>query len=249
VLEVMAQPWCGDLYGWRPDAGFVDAINRSLPRLEVAVWTRTGVAGLEPHPQAVHAVERAATLLQDLGHTVREVALPAGCDEQVRQALHHWFAASVNTSVSPLVPVERRELLLPYTRYLLEEGAALTASDVLAAQGVLARYASSFLAALDTVDIAVTPTTSGPPVPIGHFGTDGVEGIEDLMLAWSCYTPWVNFTGQPAVSLPTHLDSDGLPYGVQLVGRRQRDDELLALAAQLERAGLWNDIHPPCWDQ
>jgi amidase len=250
LLDVMAQPWGGDLFGWRPDTTFLDAIRRAPARpLEVAVWTQTGLAGLDPHPHAVHAVERTATLLQEQGHSVREVAIPAGYDESVRQALHTWFAASVNASVSPLIPAERRDLLLPYTRYLVHQGEALSANDVLAAQGVLARYASTFLAALDTVDIALTPTTSGPPVPLGHFDAEGVEGVADLMLAWSCYTPWVNFTGQPAVSLPSHLDDDGLPYGVQLVGRRQRDDELLAVAAQLERAGLWTVVHPPCWDQ
>jgi amidase len=76
-----------------------------------------------------------------------------------------------------------------------------------------------------------------------------VKGVADAMLAWSCYTPWANLTGQPAVSLPSHLDADGLPYGVQLVGRPRHDGELLAMAAQLEGAGLWNDLHPHCWDQ
>jgi amidase len=117
------------------------------------------------------------------------------------------------------------------------------------AQSVLARYASTFLAALDNVDVSLTPTTNGPPVPVGHFFANAVEGEADLMLDWSCYTPWANLTGQPAVSLPSHLDGDGLPYGVQLVARQRHDAELLALAAQLERADLWDDIHPPCWDQ
>jgi amidase len=250
LLDVMAQPWCGDLYRWRPDTSFDDAIKRAPARpLEVGVWTQTGLADLDPHPQAVHAVERTGTLLQELGHEVRELAIPAVYDEPVRDALRTWFAASVHAAVSPLIPVERRELLLPYTRYLFAEGEALSANDVLTAQGVLARYASAFLVALERFDIALTPTTSGPPVPVGHFLTDGVEGIADLMLAWSCYTPWANFTGQPAISLPSHLDSDGLPYGVHLVGRRHHDAALLALAAQLERAGLWSDVHPPCWDQ
>jgi amidase len=250
LMDVMAQPWCGDLYAWRPDASFVDAIKREPARpLEVAVWTQTGLVGLDPHPQAVLAVERAAARLEELGHKVRQVAIPVGYDETVRQALRIWLGASVCASVSPLVPVERRDLLLPYTRYLLEEGERLSAGEVLTAQGVLARHASGFLVALASFDVALTPTTSGPPVPVGDFLTHGVEGVPDLMLAWSCYTPWANLTGQPAISLPSHLDSDGLPYGVQVVGRRHHDGELLAVAAQLERAGLWSVAHPPCWDQ
>jgi amidase len=250
LLDVMAQPWRGDLDGWRPDTCFVDASSRAPTRpLTIGCWTQTGLDGVEPHPEAVHAVRRTASLLEELGHTVRELAIPAHYDDPVRQALHTWFAASVTASVSSLVPAEGRDLLLPYTRYLFEQGTALTATELLTAHGALARYASSYLSAFDRIDIALTPTTSGPPAPFGYFLADGVEGVADLMLAWSCYTPWANFTGQPAISLPVHLDGDGLPYGVQLVGRPRHDGMVLSLAAQLEEAARWDDVHPPCWDQ
>lgn len=67
------------------------------------------------------------------------------------------------------------------------------------------------------------------------------------MISWSCYTPWANLTGQPAASLPSHLDDDGLPYSVQLVGRLRQDATLLSLAAQLEHEGHWDAVHPPHW--
>lgn len=249
LLDVMARPWHGDLDGWRPGGRFTDAVKQSPTRpLHIAVWTETGLDGVSPHPEVVRAVERTANLLKELGHEVREVEIPALYDETVRLALRTHFASSVNAVVSSLVPPDRRDLLLPYTRYLHAEGEALSGHDLFASQGVLARYASAFLAALDNFDVALTPVTSGPPVPIGHFQAGGVEAIADTMLAWSAYTPWANLTGQPAVSLPSHVDSDGLPCGVQLIGRRREDAALLALAAQLEQSGLWDDVHPPCWD-
>lgn len=250
LLDVMAHPWSGDLYGWRPDDCFIDAVKRSLTRpLRIAVWTETGLDGLSPHPQAVLAVERTASLLEELGHDVCQLAIPARYNESVCQTLHSWFAASVSMSVSSLIPSHRRHLLLPYTRHLDAKGEALSGRDVLTAQGVLARYAGAFLSAFESFDVALTPTTSGPPAPVGHFLAEGVEAVGDSMLAWSCYTPWANFTGQPAVALPSHIDGDGLPFGVQLIGRPRHDTELLSLAAQLERAALWDCIHPPCWDQ
>lgn len=250
LLDVMAQPWAGDLYRWRPATSLPDAITQQpVRRLRIASWTGTGVDGVEPHPQAVLAVERAASQLRRLGHEVEQIELPARLDEAVRIAVRNWFASSVALVVGTLVPADRRQLLRPYTRHLLEVGEALVGGDVTAMHAVLARYASTFLAALDGFDVVLTPTTNGPPVPVGHFFSDGVEAEADLMLAWSCYTPWVNLTGQPAVSLPSHLDGDGLPHGVQLVGRQRADAELLALAVQLEGAGLWNDVRPPCWDQ
>jgi amidase len=250
LLDVMAQPWPGDLHGWRPATSFVEAVHEQPTRpLKVAVWTETGLDGIDPHPQAALAAERTASLLRELGHDVRRIAVPTQYDESVRQALRGWFAAAVGVTVPMLIPAGRRALLRPYTRYLVDSAESLSASDVVSMQSILASYASTFLAALDDVDVAVTPTTSGPPAPVGHFSTDGVEGEADLMLAWSCYTPWVNLTGQPALSLPSHLDDDGLPYGVQLVGRQRHDAELLQVAAQLEAAGLWTDTHPPCWDR
>ena len=249
LLDVMAHPAPGDLYGWQPDTTFADAVRRPVARpLRVAVWTDTGLPGAAPHPESVAAVQRTAQLLRDLGHVVDEIALPASYDDVTRTAVVHWFVTAIGTGVPAVVPAEKHHLLRPYTRYLVEQCAGLSAADAVASQAVLARYASAFLAALDPFDVALTPTTNGPPVPVGHFFTDGVEGEPERMLTWSCYTPWVNLTGQPAVSLPSHLDTDGLPHGVQLVGRRQQDTALLSLAAQLESAGLWQPAHPSCWN-
>ncbi|VVJ21961.1 Uncharacterised protein [Amycolatopsis camponoti] len=248
LLDVLAHPWSGDPDGWRADGSFADAVGRPPARRRIAVWTDPGFGDVRRHPEVVRAVERTAGLLQELGHEVREVKIPAACDDPVRLALRTHFAASVHAAVRSLVPPGRRGLLRPYTRYLWAEGEALSGAALFAAHRVLAQYASAFETALASFDVALTPVTNGPPVPLGYFEAGGVTGIADTMLAWSAPTPWANWTGRPAVSLPSHLDGDGLPYGVQLVGRRRDDASLLALAAQLERSAPWNDVHPSCWD-
>lgn len=58
------------------------------------------------------------------------------------------------------------------------------------------------------------------------------------------YTALWNVTGNPAASVPVGLADDGLPVGVQLVGRRDDETTLLALAAQLERARPWVQLRP-----
>ena len=248
LFDVMAQPWPGDLYGWHPRSSFVEAVHRAPASLKVALWTATGLDGIDPHPEAATAVERTAALLRELGHDAQEIAVPAQYDEPVRHALKALFAYSISVTVALLVPAERRHQLRPYTQHLVELGARMSGSDVVRAQSALAGFASRYLAVLDGYDIALTPTTSAAPVKVGHFFADGIEGVADLMLAWSCYTPWANFTGQPAISVPSHFDGDGLPHSVQLVARQRHDAELLALASQLESAGLWSTAHPPCWD-
>nr|WP_272954569.1 amidase [Kribbella sandramycini] len=249
LLDVMAQPWPGDLHGWRPDRQFIEAIKRPPRPLKIAVWTETGLDGITQHPETVRAVERTALLLQELGHEVREVQIPARWDDSVRSAMRTHFGYLVNLVVETIVPADRAHLLTPYTQFLNGVGAGLSGADVLTAQSSMVRFAGAFLSAFADVDIALTPVTSAPPVPIGHFEADGIEAVIDRMLEWSVHTPWANLTGQPAVALPSHLDPDGLPYGVQLVGRPRHDLELLALAAQLEGAALWDDVHPPCWSQ
>jgi len=250
LLDVMAQAGAGDLYGWRPSTSFADALRYGVTRrLRIAVWTGTGLDGLAPHPQAVLAVEHTATLLEELGHDVREISPPAACTEPVQAAIKDWLSFGISAGVPALVAADRENLLRPYTRHLLAAGRALTGDDVIRAQSVLARYAGAFLAALEDFDIALTPTTNGPPVPVGHYLTGGVESVADLMLNWSCYTPWANLSGQPAISLPSHLDADGLPHAVQLVGHQRHDAELIALAAQLETARPWHDVHPTQWRQ
>lgn len=248
LLEVMAQPWAGDIYGWTPGTSLAQASrNRPDRTLKVAWWTGTGIEGVDPHPEAARAVHRTVELLRGLGHDVREIDPPASYDETATQAFKDLFSSSVALSVPMLMPADKRELLTPYTQHLLARGEAMSGTDVLLLQTALARLASAYLARLDDFDIALTPTTSGPPVPLGHFEAEGIEQISDRMLAWSCYTPWANLTGQPAVSLPSHLDDEGLPYGIQLVAHLREDASLLSLAGQLEREGLWNAVHPPHW--
>jgi amidase len=58
--------------------------------------------------------------------------------------------------------------------------------------------------------------------------------------------PW-NITGQPAISLPLHCTSEGLPVGVQLVADMGREDVLIRVAAQLEQAAPWAAQHPDVW--
>jgi amidase len=59
------------------------------------------------------------------------------------------------------------------------------------------------------------------------------------------YTPLFNFTGQPAMSVPLHWNEDGLPIGMQFVGRYADEATLFQLAGQLERAQPWFDKRPP----
>lgn len=248
LLDVMARPHPADLFGWSAPAPFGDAARQEPKRpLKVAMWTDTGVPGVAAHPEAERAVHGAAEALRGLGHKVEQIAVPAPYDEPVRRAIDTMFGSLVATAVHAAIPAQRRDLITPYNRHLLAVGETLSGADIVAFQTALARYAGSFLAVLADFDVCLTPTTNGPPLPFGHFATTDQDEVADLMLAWSCYTPWTNLAGTPAVSLPSHLDEHGLPHGIHLVGRQRHDVELIALAAQLEHALPTSSAHPSCW--
>jgi amidase len=98
-------------------------------------------------------------------------------------------------------------------------------------------------------DLLVTPTIAAPPPRIGELGPgrdDDVAATEKIFGLIS-FTPQFNVTGQPAVSLPLAWSSEGLPIGVQFVAATAREDLLIRVASQLERARPWSHRRPPIW--
>ena len=76
-------------------------------------------------------------------------------------------------------------------------------------------------------------------------GPAEVEGVEvDPLIGW-CLTYLTNFTGHPSASVPAGL-SGGLPVGMQIIGRRYADGDVLAAAAAVERERPWRDAYQIC---
>ena len=96
-------------------------------------------------------------------------------------------------------------------------------------------------------DLLITPTMAELPPPLGEFQAPPDDPTAPLGRSGGIvvFTAPFNITGQPAVSLPLHWSAEGLPVGVQLVAGYAREDRLLQVAAQLERARPWVDRRPP----
>jgi amidase len=97
------------------------------------------------------------------------------------------------------------------------------------------------------VDVVVTPTLALQPVPVGWTWTD-TDGDPhrafDNQMLFTPFTPIVNVTGQPAMSVPLAWSGDDLPLGVHFVGRPLDEATLVRLAAQLEAARPWAHRRP-----
>ena len=243
LLDAMAGPMPGDP-SWAPPPTqtFLSACDEQPGRLRVGRWCDNAwSAGL--HPQVREAYDSASTLLAGLGHDVEDIDAPFDAS-LVPLFETVWATSSALTPVDPSREVELR----PLTRWLRERGRATTAVQFLSALAALQRASRAAVLATRAYDVVLTPTLAGLPAPVGWFREAGEPRAEfDRMLGWTPFTAVYNTTGQPAVSVPLHQTPDGLPVGVQLVGRPADELTLLRLSAQLEQARPWRDRHPPLW--
>jgi len=101
----------------------------------------------------------------------------------------------------------------------------------------------SFLAPYDAL---LTPALAERPLPLGTLDTAAPEPMSTFTRSglFTPFTPVFNASGQPGISLPLFQGEDGLPLGVQIVGRPAGEAALLALAAQLEEAQPWTHRRP-----
>jgi amidase len=144
--------------------------------------------------------------------------------------------------------VDDLSLLEPINRMLAEDARTTPSPQYAASVMELQQIARRVVAFWNDVDVVMTPTLALKPVPIGWTWQDA-DGDPYRAFAgqalFTPFTPLVNVTGQPAMSVPLHWTDDGLPVGVQFIGRAFAEGTLVRLAAQLEQAQPWRDRRPP----
>jgi amidase len=244
LLDVLAGPRVGDP-SWAPPpaSSFLAMCEREPGRLRIARFVEPVIADVQVDPECVGAWETASGLLASLGHDVVDVAVPMP-REAVRTFETCW---AVLTALS-VVPPEQEPLLRPLTRWLTERGRAASGPEFGLALGAMRRYAAACLVTLAPYDAVLTPTLATPPLPVGALRNDDDPAAD--FEAQKAFTPWTsawNVTGMPAVSLPLHRTSQGLPVGVMLAARPTEENVLLSLSAQIETAAPWAGRHPPGW--
>lgn len=112
----------------------------------------------------------------------------------------------------------------------------------LKAQKVRSLIARDFAQAFAKVDALLTPATPTPAFAAGAKTTDPVE-----MYLNDVFTVTVNLAGLPAIVVPAGLSADGLPLGLQLIGRAFDEERLLRIAQALESAAAFSARPAPWW--
>lgn len=248
MLDAVAGPAPGDPYEIAaPVRPYADPAARDPAPLRVALMTDPW-GGSPTTPATRQAVEDAARLLQTLGHAVTPAAPQPGMswDAFVEMNARIWcanLAVWIAGAASATGRPTDHTTLEPATIAALTYGRSLTGEQVIeaiASRNAVARALGTFFTSFDAV---LSPTMPGPPAVIGTLGA-GAEALDGLSWArrifeYTPFTPAANMAGLPAISLPLAMDHEARPIGVQLMAAFGREDLLLAVAGQIERAAPW----------
>lgn len=238
-----------------PDDGvdYLRGAASASKRFRVAFSPRLGDFPVDERVAAV--VRSAVGVLQGDGIEVEEVEPDFKADHNtlgrlwVRIISVHYAAIAEHWKVEGVDLLgDHAESLTPQFRQMLIDAQNVSAVDH-ALDDVLRTGVFDGLQGLfKTYDLIVSPTLAIPPVANATdrntIGPAEINGLRvDPLIGW-CMTFPINFTGHPAISVPAGLTPEGLPVGLQIVGRRHADKSVLALASRFEQAQPWLQSYP-----
>ena len=230
--------------GWDGGA-FLGPATRGEGRFQLAVMTTSpwdSAYDIRVSPEASAALDFAIEEFAAIGHGIEELALEP--DDTYGPAFRTvWQSGAAGIPAEG----EQLDLLEPLTRWLVESGRRLSARELAEALTVLTQFERSIIRQFSRVDAVLTPALALTPRPIGWYSADDPELNFEQQVKYTPFTSFANVTGLPAITLPVYQTEDGLPMGVQLVGRPGGEAVLFALGAQLERRIGWQRRHPPGW--
>jgi amidase len=242
LLDLLSGYVTGDAF-WvpAPERPFLEEVGRDPGRLRIALTTTHPNEAVETAGPNRRAAEEAATLLSDMGHEIVEDVPPA-----FDMTAAMIISAAGLASRSDLPELDQLEAI---DAMLVGMGRSAPASELSRVMDHLQLLSRRTVAFFDDYDLLLTPTVAAPPPVVGDFARTLQEAPHEVarILDKIPFTPTWNQTGQPAVSIPLSQSDDGLPVGVQLVGRPADEATLIRVSAQLEQAKPWADRRPPAF--
>jgi amidase len=244
LLAVMAGPDARDTQSLpEPGAGFRSVVARDFAGARVAWSERLGRYPVEP---AVTAVCNAArSVFVDLGCEVRDAEPDfAGVDELFQTLRAAGYAAALARDLE-----RGRAQLKDTVVWNIERGLQLTPADLERAASIRSALDARAARFFSAHEFLVLPTVQVLPFPVEIDWPRAIEGVAmQTYVDWmaSCYA--ISCLGAPAISVPCGFSGEGLPVGLQIVGRRGADLAVLELARAFEQATHWARRRPAVAD-
>ncbi len=271
ALDATAGPDPGALYFAAPPARpFLEETQREPGKLHIA-FTAKPFQPAQVHPDCLRALEKTVELCRQLGHEVDEADLPVD-GKAFSRAFFTLVCCETRAAMEEDQASVGRK---PSSRYFESAtwvagllGRNFKGSDLSKAIHFLQNSARPVGRFFEKYDVLLTPTLSRPPLKRGEMQTKGTQALMMKLFGglnagsligafarmdevaaqafeFTPFAPLFNVTGQPAMSVPLHWNAEGLPIGLQFVGRFGDEATLFRLAAQLEKARPWANRIPP----
>lgn len=238
MMDVLAHPDERSRYSVpAPEQSFTQALTQRPRKLRIGWTPDLGYAAVEP--QVITALKKSVAAFREMGWEVEE-ASPGFPDP------FDMFTTTVraeNYVVAGELLAEHGHLFDPWQRAFVEVSAGITALDYLRAEQARAKLCIQLAAFFDKYDLLITPTVPLPPFTISSRIKE-IAGRTIHVIGWMVFTYPFNLTGNPAASIPCGWTADGLPMGMQIIGRRFADDVVLQASAAFEEARPWGERRP-----
>ena len=206
-------------------------LERDFRGVRVA-WSRD-VGGLPIDPRVTTALEAQRHVFEALGCTVEEADFDFSGADEIFKVLRAWqFEQSYGELVA-----NYRDQIKETVVWNTEEGAKLTGPQLARAQTSQTELFQRLRTFMDSYPFLLLPVVQVPPFDVTEPWVREIEGVVmPSYIDWmkSCY--YVSVTGHPAISVPAGFTPEGLPVGLQIVGRHQDDLGVLQLAYAFEQA-------------
>jgi amidase len=214
-----------------PGELFARPLSRSFKGVRIAWFKDLGGAPFDPRVRSV--VDGHRKTFESLGCIVEQAEPDFAPAEISFRLLRAWNTANSYGERLREHPDAFKDTL----KGEIQEGLRLTGTDVARAETAHGQLWRRFQAFLEKYEYFVLPTTQLPPFDINTPYPTEIAGIKfDNYIDWmkSCW--YISATGNPAASVPGGFTPDGLPVGVQIVGRNKADLSVLQMAHAFEEA-------------
>jgi amidase len=222
---------------------FSKPLERDFKKTRVA-WTRD-LGGLPVDTQVTEAIQQQRHIFEDLGCVIDNSEPDFTDADEVFKILRAW---RLELQLSELLPNHRHQFKDTLI-WNIEQGVKLSGPQVGQAERKRTELYHRVRQFMETYEFLILPVSQVPPFDVKQRYVTEINGVEmDTYIDWmkSCY--FVSVTGLPAISVPCGFTPDGLPVGVQIVGRHQDDFGVLQLAYAFERATEFWQRRPPVVD-
>jgi aspartyl-tRNA(Asn)/glutamyl-tRNA(Gln) amidotransferase subunit A len=240
MLGVIAGADARDPLTFTAETDYVAAMEGDISGLRVAWSPDLGYAAVDPEVRRIAA--GAAARFEELGCRVEEAG-PDLADPWAEIVDVIWASAFAGLYLDDLDEV--RDRMDPGLVAVIERGGGFSAAALAKALRLRNEYYDGWRVFMEQYDLVLTPTLPVTAFAAGDDQPGQIDGRATTYLGWTAFTYPFNITGQPAATVPCGFAGDGLPVGLQIVGRWRDDAAVLRASAAFETLSPWVDKRPP----